>query len=150
MIAPLRLGPRADIALLLLRLMVGAAFVIHGLPKIQHPGNWLSATIPSVPGWLQALAAFAEFGGGIALIAGFLTPLFAFLIACNMVVAIFFVLVPHGATFVSNAPGRQSYELPAAYLVMALAFILIGPGAYSVDGATGTSGNAARSGRRRR
>lgn len=148
MIGPLKLGPRADIALLLMRVMVGVAFVIHGLPKIQHPAAWLSPMMPGVPAWLQAVAAFAEFAGGIALVAGFLTPIFAFLIACNMIVAIFFVLVPHGAVFVSNAPHGQSYELPAAYLVMAVAFILIGPGAYSIDGARGES--VGRSSRRRR
>ncbi|GAC1311302.1 MAG: DoxX family protein [Vulcanimicrobiaceae bacterium] len=149
MIAPLRVGPRGDIALLLIRVLVGTAFVIHGLPKIQHPAGWLSGTLPHVPAWLQAIAAFAEFGGGIALIAGFATPLFAFLIACNMVVAILFVLVPHGATFVTNSPGGQSYELPAAYLVLTIVLILLGPGAYAVDAARG-SGGAGRSGRRRR
>jgi len=42
----------------------------------------------SVPGFLQGLAALSEFGGGLALIAGLLTPLAAFGIACTMVVAV--------------------------------------------------------------
>ena len=125
---------RSDIALLVLRAFLGFAFVFHGYPKILHPATWASHALPGVPPWLAAVAAFVEFGGGIALIAGFATPVFAFLIACDMVVAIWFVLVPHGATFINDAaPGASTYEKPLAYLVMALAIVLLGPGAYAID-----------------
>ncbi|GAC1396471.1 MAG: DoxX family protein [Vulcanimicrobiaceae bacterium] len=134
-----RLGTRADIALLALRVVIGVAFVFHGYPKIQHPVTWLSGMAPSVPGWLAAVAAFAEFAGGIALVVGFATPLFAFLIACNMIVAIFVVLVPHGATFVGSTAGATTYELPLVYLIALGALILLGPGTYSLDGARGGS-----------
>jgi len=148
MLTPPRLGPRADIALLVLRVVVGAAFVLHGYPKIQHPVTWMAALSHATPGWLAAIAAFAEFGGGIALIVGFATPVFAFLIACNMLVAIFLILVPHGATFVSNTPGKVTYELPLAYLAVMVVLVLVGPGRYSIDGARGNDG-APRGGRRR-
>ncbi|MBD5656054.1 MAG: DoxX family protein [Candidatus Eremiobacteraeota bacterium] len=126
---------RNDFALLVLRLFLGAAFVLHGLPKILHPGTWAAKVLPGVPPWLAAVAAFVEFGGGIALIVGFATPLFAFLIACNMVVAIWFVLIPHGARFVNDAPGAASYEKPLAYLAIALALILLGSGNFALDAA---------------
>jgi putative oxidoreductase len=129
------LGQRADIALLALRLAVGVAFVLHGYPKIQHPLTWMSSTVPGTPAFLQAIAAFAEFAGGIALVVGFATPLFAFLIACDMLVAIFVVLIPHGAVFVSDDPAKPSFELALIYLVCAVAIILIGAGAYSIDSA---------------
>lgn len=133
---------RGDIALLALRLFLGAAFVLHGLPKILHPGTWAAQALPGVPPWLAAVAAFVEFGGGIALIVGLATPVFAFLIGCNMVVAIWFVLIPHGAKFVNDAPGASSYEKPLAYLIIALALILLGPGRFALD--------TARSGKRGR
>ncbi len=114
---------------------MGAAFVFHGFSKILHPFTWMSGIIPGAPGFLQAIAAFAEFAGGIALIVGFATPLFAFLLACNMFVAIFVVSIPRGAVFVSNDPGKSTFELALVYLVAAVTLILIGAGAYSVDAA---------------
>ncbi len=130
----------SDIALLVLRIALGAAFVVHGYPKILHPATWAAHVMPGLPSWLAAVAAFVEFGGGIAVAVGFLTPLFAFLIACNMVVAILFVLVPHGAAYVSSAPGAPSYELPLAYLAISLALILLGPGAVAISARTGLGG----------
>jgi putative oxidoreductase len=123
----------SDIALLVLRLALGVAFITHGYPKIMHPATWAAHVIPGLPSWLAAIAAFVEFGGGIAVALGFLTPAFAFLIACNMVVAILFVLVPHGAPYISSVPDAPSYELPLAYLAMTLALILLGPGSLALD-----------------
>jgi putative oxidoreductase len=129
-----RLPGAADLALLLLRLVLGAAFVIHGYGKFHDPLGWASQMLPSVPPWLQAVAAFAELGGGVALILGAFTRLFALLIACNMIVAIFGVLIPHHAVFVSDGPG-PSYEKPLAYLTVMLALLLVGPGRFSLDAA---------------
>jgi len=63
----------ASAALLFLRLIAGTAFMFHGWGKIQHPLNWMGPEAP-VPGVLQFLAAFSEFGGGLAWILGLLTP----------------------------------------------------------------------------
>ena len=122
-------GGRSGVALLVLRAVAGLAFVFHGWPKIQQPFTWMG-TEATVPGIFQALAAVAEFGGGIAWIAGVLTPLFSLGIFCTMAVATHIHAVIKGDPFV----GREgSYELALIYLCVALLFLLIGPGRFSVD-----------------
>jgi putative oxidoreductase len=122
---------RGSTALLLLRVVMGAAFILHGYGKIQNPTEWAGNMYP---GYLQALAAVAEFGGGIALILGFLTPVAALGLAATMAVAVFHVHMPADDPFVATGPGQASYELGAVYLACSLALLLLGPGRFSVDG----------------
>ena len=121
-------------AILLVRLVVGAAFILHGWPKIQNPTGWMNAMGgKGVPSFLQALAALAEFGGGIALVLGLLTPLAAFGIVCQMLGALFLVHIPKGDPFVATAPGSSSYELALVYLAVAVLLFALGPGRWSLD-----------------
>jgi putative oxidoreductase len=83
------------------------------------------------PPWLQALAAGAEYGGGILLILGLATPLVAALLFVDMAVALFAVELPSRAPFVI-ARGH-SYETALVYLVISLALLLTGPGSLSLD-----------------
>ncbi len=115
------------VGLLLLRLIMGAAFVLHGLSKIQNPTGWMG---DKVPGALQALAAISEFGGGLALILGLLTPLAALGLMCTMFVAVLTQL-QKGAPFVGNK--GPSWEAGGVYFVIALMLVLTGPGALSLD-----------------
>ena len=121
---------RGSIAVLLLRLVAGVAFIFHGWSKIQNPFHWLDKAATPPPGFVQALAAVAEFGGGIGIIIGLLTPLCAVGILCTMGYAVY-THVLRGDPFVSKGGG--SYELPVVYLVIATALLLLGPGPYSLD-----------------
>jgi putative oxidoreductase len=126
-------GPGAA-GLLLLRLVMGAAFVLHGLPKIQSPLDWMGkmgAPNPP-PAFLQAAAAVAEFGGGLALVLGVLTPLAALGIICTMATAILMVHTPTTHPFV-GPPDKGPYEPPLVYLACAVMFLLVGPGRISLD-----------------
>ncbi|HZI65913.1 MAG TPA: DoxX family protein [Thermoanaerobaculia bacterium] len=116
-------------ALLLLRLVVGTAFILHGWPKIQKPTSWMG---DAVPGIFQLAAALAEFGGGIALIVGFLTPVVTLALAINMSVALMMVHFPKNEPFVRSGPGGD-FELPLVYLALMVALFAIGPGRYSLD-----------------
>ena len=129
---PVFIGGVGALALLLVRLVMGLAFLLHGWPKIQNPRGWMDAMGgSSVPSFLQALAALAEFGGGIALILGLLTPIAAFGLVCQMLGAFLLVHLPQGHPFVSQ--GGPSYELPLVYLVVAIVLIARGPGKWSLD-----------------
>jgi putative oxidoreductase len=125
-------GP-GSVGLLVSRLVTGAAFVLHGWGKIQNPLHWMDQMPDAPPGPIQTLAAVAEFGGGIALILGLLTPVFAFLIAGTMVVALAKVHLPAGHVFVSSSPEQHSYEIAAIYLAEMILFLLVGPGTLSAD-----------------
>lgn len=116
---------RASTALLAIRLIVGIAFLLHGFGKITNAFSWMGPDAP-VPGALQALAALAEFGGGLSFIFGLITPLSSIGLMITMAVAMF-VHISKGDGFV------QGYELAAVYFVMALAIHLMGPGRFSMD-----------------
>jgi putative oxidoreductase len=81
---------------------------------------------------LQLCSALAEFGGGIALIVGFLMPLAAAALAINMAFALFLVSFPQHQQFVSKNPGG-SFELPLVYFAVMIAFLATGPGPLSLD-----------------
>ncbi|KAF0249939.1 MAG: hypothetical protein FD167_649 [bacterium] len=124
-------GGRAAIGLLIVRLVFGLGIMMHGGHKIVHPFNWMGENAP-VPAILQALAALSEFGGGLALILGLLTPLAMLGLASTMFVAIATVHLPSGHPFVGQ-PGSPSFEPAALYLAVALMSIITGPGSLSLD-----------------
>jgi putative oxidoreductase len=115
--------------LLALRLVFGGALVLHGLQKINNPFGWMGPQAP-VPGILQFLAFLSEFGGGLALLFGLLTPLAALGVLATMAVA---TLMAHGAHPWVGSPGTPSKESAVGYLAVALTILLAGPGRLSVD-----------------
>lgn len=116
---------RVSVGLLVLRLLAGAAFIMHGSGKIMHPFAWMPPEAP-IPGFLQALAALAEFGGGIAWVLGLLTPLASAGILCTMTVA--------AAFHIQKGDGLVGgYELAAVYWAISFLLLLAGPGRFSLD-----------------
>lgn len=129
-------GPGA-VGMFLFRLVFGLAFVFHGLSKIKNPFGWMGPKA-SVPGFLQALAALSEFGGGLALILGFLTPLACFGLMSTMFVAYLAHLkmaTPAKPMYFVQPMGKPggSYEDVAFYFAAALMIFLLGPGLLSLD-----------------
>jgi putative oxidoreductase len=120
-----------DLAVLLMRVVCGIAFIIHGSVKIGHPFNWMGEH-SGYAGIFQCLAAIAEFCGGMALILGFLTRIAAFGICCTMAVALYVLYFKMGVPFV-DLKGGMSYELPAMLFVISFFLMIAGPGRFSVD-----------------
>jgi putative oxidoreductase len=124
-------GWATSTGLLVVRLVTGAAFVLHGWPKMQNPTGWMGAE-NAPPGFLQATAAVIEVGGGALLVLGLLTRVAALALVAQMVAALALVHIPHGDPFV-GAPGKPSAELACAYLAVSLLTAITGAGAWSLD-----------------
>lgn len=129
---PLSLSTGASIALLLLRLVAGIAFVYHGLGKIQNPFTWMGPD-SAIPGIFLLLAAVSEFGGGILWILGLLTRLASLGIFLTMLVATYFHAVVMGDPFVSGGPGQGAFEPALLYATVSLVLFFVGPGCFSLD-----------------
>lgn len=121
-------GGRGALGLLVVRLVFGLGLVLHGLPMINHPFNWMHGS--PIPGFLQALSVLALVGGGAGLMVGLLTPIAALGIVINFLVAVFMVHIKNGDPFIGKG---HSYESAAGYLAVGLLALLIGPGRLSLD-----------------
>ena len=131
----------SDSGLLLLRLVLGLMFVGHGSQKLfgWFGGSGLKATTGMMskmgfrPVWFWGLmAALTEFGGGVLLSLGLLSPIGSLGIIAAMLIAIVKV---HWSKGFWN--GKGGIEFPLINLAAALALGLLGPGAFSLDSALG-------------
>ncbi len=129
-------GAHLDIGLLVLRLSAGLTLAPHGLQKLfgWFGGHGLNATgayfagLGLRPGRLHAfLAGLCEFGGGMLLVFGLLTPLGSAVVVGTMLVAILAVAGKRGMF----AKGGAEFPLMLCLAAWAVAFT--GPGRYSLD-----------------
>jgi putative oxidoreductase len=125
--------------LLILRLVVGLTIAAHGSQKLF--GVWGGS---GMTGWTQVVqrlrmrparplawvAALSEFGGGLLLALGLLSPLGSLAIIGAMLVAIATVHLSKGF-WVS----KGGYEFNLTLIGASAALAITGPGAYSLDNA---------------
>ncbi len=130
-----------DLGLLVLRVLVGVTFSLHGFQKLfgWFGGGGLSGTAS----WFRsigfgdgrlaaAMAGGSEVAGGLGLAAGLLTPFAAAAMIGTMTTAAFVNNASKGFWSAGNG-----WELNGYLIVIPFAVAITGPGAYSLDAALG-------------
>ena len=109
---------RAGVGLMLLRVVVAAAAVDHGVSSFVTCGESL---------WAAALASRFALLGGLLLFVGFLTPVAA-------VYSAFYMAAVGLQMISSGGPGEfTTATCGGVTIVLAASVLLAGPGSYSVD-----------------
>jgi len=131
--------------LLLLRVVLGLTMSAHGAQKlfgrfggfgIRGTGGFFGNFGFRAPVLTAFAAGLAEFGGGLSLATGLLTPLGALAITIVMLNAISLVHWPNGF-FNSNG----GYEFNLLIVSAAVAIAATGPGRFAIDHAIGWDDN---------
>ena len=117
------------LALLVLRIVLGAVMIGHGYGKVfgglPHFVQFIRSL--GLPGWLAYVSAVTEFFGGVLVIAGLLTRCVSIAILIDLLVVIWKVHWKRGFT------GPGGYEFPLALAAIAFALIFFGGGPIAFD-----------------
>lgn len=128
-----------DLALLILRVVIGGIVMPHGLLKFGLVGQ--SGSIAGVAGWFNSIglrpgsfwayvAAIAEAGGGLLTVLGLGGPIGPGLLAGDLVVV---TVVAHWPQGFWAGSGKVGWEFPVPLAAGGLAIALAGNGGLSLD-----------------
>ncbi|MBT2688783.1 DoxX family protein [Bacillus sp. ISL-47] len=121
-----------EVGTLILRVVLGLTFFVHGLVKfqggIENTAGWFSSI--GLPGFLATVVAGIELVGGIALVLGLFSRVVSALFVLLMAGAIIKVKLAGG--FLGNGQGA-GYELDLALLAMAGAIAITGSKLFALD-----------------
>lgn len=121
-----------ELGALILRLVLGISFLIHGVSKfqggIENTAGWFASI--GLPEFLAYATAGIEVLGGLALILGFFTRYISVLFVVLMAGAI--IQVKLAAGFLGDGQ-TAGYELDLAFLAMSLSLAVTGSKAYALD-----------------
>lgn len=126
-----------DTGKLILRLALGIMILLHGIAKISTGVSGVGGMLASqgLPSALAYLVYVGEIVAPVLVIIGFYTRPAAWIIAINMVVAIW--LVHMKDLLVLGKNGGWALELQGMFLFAAIAVALLGAGRLSVGGSSG-------------
>jgi len=124
-----------DLALLVLRLVLAAVMLYHGIAKVTNFGGAVgfmtSLNLPA-PALVAGFTLLVEVVGGGLMLVGVATDIAGLLFAVDMAGAIVFLHWANGFDF-----AKGGWEHPFTLLGMALAIALAGPGTLSLGRAVG-------------
>ncbi len=137
-----------DVALLVLRVLLGLVFFPHGMQKLTtlFGGFGFEGTMGfftgklGIPALFAFLAIMAEGLGWMGLITGLLTRVAAFGIAMNMAVAVYmihwhngFFMNWFGAMTNEGKPIGEGFEFHLLVIAIGIALMIRGGGKWSID-----------------
>lgn len=120
-----------------MRVVVGIMFLMHVQGKFHAGADAVAANVMAKNGLQPAILfayanIFLESVGGVCIIIGLFTRVFAAALAIEMLIALFFVHLPKG-----YAAGVGGYEYVLLIGVVCFAIAMRGGGPYSVDAKIG-------------
>ncbi|MED1781009.1 DoxX family protein [Brevibacillus fortis] len=123
---------RFEWSALILRVIAGLTFAIHGVAKFQMGLENVAGFFGTMglPAFIAYLVAFLEVVGGIALILGLGTRVFAGALSVVMIGAIFTAKLTAGFL---GGEGGAGYELDLALLAMLVALGISGSSKFALD-----------------
>ena len=132
---PIRDRRAVDVALLLVRIIVGVIFAAHGAQKLfgAFGGMGLTRTVEMMGGGvLPYLVVIGEFFGGVGLIFGFLSRFSAASLIVIMIGAIVTVHGHNGFFLSFSDPKLNGFEYNLALIGCLLPILICGPGRVSI------------------
>ncbi len=123
----------SDLGKLILRVVVGALLLFHGIHKLQHGYGFVEKMLLNAgfPGYLSHGILVSELLAPFFMVMGLYTRQAALIQAVVMLMAI--LLVHTGELFSVTAQGGYALELQAFYLFGALAVFFFGAGRYNIS-----------------
>jgi putative oxidoreductase len=133
-------------ALLMLRLIVGYGFTVHGFAKLSKGPDSFAGILHSIgvpaPHFMAWVTTLTELFGGLAIGLGALVTFVSVPLAAILLVAIFTVHLPYGYSSIKLIAvtqagaqfGPPGYECNLLYLAALAALAFGGPGPLSIDG----------------
>jgi putative oxidoreductase len=130
--------PYTGVLALVLRVWLGANYIIHSRPKLGKEGMTRTAQFMKsvgIPPAAGLAATMLELFGGIFLIIGLIVPIVSAFFAIFMASNILMKKLKLHQSYID--PAKPSYEIDALYLGLAIVLIVLGAGALSLDGLIG-------------